>query len=399
MPSDRDPQSEREQISAKDREIAALKKLVDRLSRQVYGRAMPGLYALSAGGDSPPFDAPSPDALGTRMDSAPIRGKTPGALRESAAPYRASGPVLVPPDLPSDEVKLELPPAKSGGMSVVCYETSEAIAVRPAVVRRTIRRAMYASNDGSGMSAAASGPALFPDPSGGERMFDASFVAYAADFHLAGMAFRAISDRLKSESGLVVSESTLRGLVLAAAEAVAPVCAAMVARTLPDWMSLRRMFEGAKAGGDWLADEFLQRIHALEELEDHARIRAERFGGAPDELYRERRAVRIESARVAARFFERCRETIPALNPRSPLAEALDFALEHENTLSEFLYDPAMELSRANPETPVADPFAALAICADECRTRGVSFRAWLEDTLVKLKRPTPLPPDSLFPH
>ena len=175
--------------------------------------------------------------------------------------------------------------------------------------------------------------------------------------------------------------------------------AALVARTIPDWMNLRRMFGDAKAGGDWLADEFLQRIHALAELEDHARVRAERLGGAPADLYRERRAVRSESARVAARFFERCRETLPSVNPRSPLAEALTFALDHEVSLSEFLHDPTLELSRANPETPVADPFAALAVCADECRTRGVSFRAWLEDTLVKLNQPDPPPCDSLFPR
>ena len=230
-------------------------------------------------------------------------------------------------------------------------------------------------------------------------MFDASFAAYVTDYHLAGMTFRTISERLKLESGLVISEATLRGLVLVAAEMVAPVCTAMVVRTIPDWMNLRRMFEEAKAGGDWLADEFLQRIHVLGELEGHARIRAERLGGAPEDLYRERRAVRTESARIAARIFERCRETLSSQNPRSILAEALAFALEHESLLSAFLHDPRLELSRANPETPVADPFAVLAVCADECRTRGVSFRVWLESALVKLKQPNPPPPASLFPR
>ena len=230
-------------------------------------------------------------------------------------------------------------------------------------------------------------------------MFDASFVAYVTDLHLAGMTFRTISERLKLESGLVLSEAALRDLVLAAAETVAPVCAALVVRTLPDWSNLRRMFEEAKAGGDWLADEFLQRIHALVELESHARIRAERLGGVPEDLYRERRAVRIESARIVAKILERCREMLPAQNPRSPLAEALRHAVEHEKSLSEFLYDPRLELSRANPETPVADPFAMLAICADECRTRGVLFRVWLENTLVRLKQPDPPSPGSLFPR
>ena len=392
MPSGRNPQSDREQTETKDREIAALKKLVDRLSRQVYGRVMPGLYAIPS-----ELEKVSPDTDAERIGGAPE--STAGVLHETAAPYHVSEPVTVPPDLPPDEVKLELPPSKSAGLSVIAYETAEAIAVRSPVVRRTIRRAMYAANDGSGMSAAAPIPAMFPDPSGGGQMFDASFVAYVTDYHLAGMSLRTISERLKSESGLVISEESLRGLVLAAAETIAPVCDAMVARTLPDWMNLRCMFGEAKAGGDWLADEFLRRIHALAELEAHARIRAERLGGSPEDLYRERRAVRMESARIAAGFFERCRETLSAQNPQSILAEALAFALEHESYLSEYLHDPRLELSRANPETPVADPFAILAVCADECQSRGVSFRAWLENTLAQLKQPNPPPFVALFPR
>jgi len=392
MLSGRNPQSDREQTEAKDREIAALKKLVDRLSRQVYGRVMPGLYAIPSEPEKISSNAGVERTVGASESTA-------GVLHETAASYHVSEPVTIPPDFPQDEAKLELPPSKSAGLSVIAYETAEAIAVRSPVVRRTIRRAMYAANDGSGMSAAAPVPALFPDPSGSGQMFDASFLAYVSDYHLAGMSFRSISERLKSDSGLAISEASLRGLFLAAAETLAPVCAAMVTRTLPDWMNLRRMFGEAKAGGDWLADEFLQKIHALCELEDHARIRAERLGGSPEDLYRERRAVRAESARIATGFFERCRETLSAQNPQSILAEALVFALEHESSLSEFLHDPRAELSRANPETPVADPFAMLAICADECRSRGVSFHAWLGNTLIRLKQPNPPPPVALFPR
>ena len=393
MSSDRNQQSDLEQIDAKNREIAALKKTIDLLSRQAYGRVMPGLYALSSDAEAVSVDADIPRS----RDAVP--DKAGGALHESAASYHVIEPVSVPPGFPADEVTLELPPAKSGGMSVISYETADAIAARPAVVRRTIRRAMYVSDDGSGMSAAAPVPALFPDPSGGGQLFDASFVASVADFHLAGMTFRAVSERLRTESGLAVSEAALRGLVLAAAETVAPVCTALVARTLPDWSNLRRMFEEAKTGGDWFADEFLQKIHALGELEALARIRADRIGGAPEDLYRERRAVRVESARITANFFERCREMLPAQNPRSLLAETLRHAVEHESFLSEFLYDPRLELSRANPETPVADPFAMLAVCAEECRARGVSFRTWLENTVFELRQPDPTPPESLFPR
>lgn len=390
MPSDRKSELERE-LEASQHENAALKKTIDLLSRQVYGRVMPGLYVIPAEKEEvPPDESLRENSVSKTM---------PGTLRESAASYRVSEPVLIPSDLPSDEVKLELPRSKSAGMSVIAYETSEAVAVRSSLVRRTFRRAMYASNDGSGTASAAPVPAMFPDPSGCAQMFDASFVAYVTDCHLAGMTFRTISERLKLESGIVISEVALRDLVLAATELIAPVCAALVVRTLPDWSNLRRMFEEAKAGGDWLADEFLQRIHALGELEEHARLRAERLGGAPEDLYRERRAVRVESARIAAKIFGRCRELLPAQNPRSPLGEALRHAIEHEKTLSEFLYDSRLELSRANPETPVADPFAMLAICADECRLRGVSFRVWLDNTLVKLKQPDPPSPDALFPR
>ena len=154
MSSGRSPQSDSDLIKAKDREIAALKELVDRLSRQVYGRVMPGLYAFPSGEDALP-----PDATGAQADGIP--GKMPGAFRESAASYHVSEPVFVPPDFPSDEVDLELPAARTGGMSVVSYETSEAIAARPAVMLRTVRRALYVANDGSGMSAAAD-PRCFP---------------------------------------------------------------------------------------------------------------------------------------------------------------------------------------------------------------------------------------------
>ncbi len=388
MPSDRDPKSERDLV----RENAALRKQVDWLSRQAYGRVMPGLFAF------PPEteDGAYPED-GLRSEAGP--GQHAGAFHESGAPYHVSAPTSVPPDLPAEETTLELPAGKRGGMSVAGYESAEAIAARPAIVRRTIRRALYVSNDDSGLSGAAPAPALFPDSSGGPQLFDASFVACVANYHLAGMTFHAISRLLETESGLAISETALRGLVLAAAETVMPVCSALVVRTLPDWMSLRRMFEETKAGGDWLADEFLKKIRALGELEEKARLRADRLGGAPEDLYRERRAARTESARIAAAFFGQCRETLPVQNPRSPLAETIRHALEHESILSEFLHDPHMELFRTPPETPVADPVAALAVCADECRMKGIPFRTWLEDALVKLKQPNPPPVKSLFPR
>jgi len=389
MSSARRPQSDPD-LESVLRENAALKRDMEWLSRQLYGRVMPGSFAAS----NVPGDGSFPDD-----GSGDAPGSMNGTLHEPAAPYHVSAPTTVPPDLPAEEVTIELPPDQSKGLSVVAYEPAEAIAARPAVTRRTIRRALYASNDGSGMAKAAPAPGLFPDPSGGPGMFDASFVAYVAFLRVEGMKFRTISELLKMESGLAVSESALCGLVQAAAETITPLCTDMIVRAIPDWRNLRRMFEGAKAGGDWFAEEFLRKIHALEELEKHARFRADRFGGSPEDLYRERRAARTESSRIVASFFEQCRETLPVQNPQSPLAETIRYALEHEGALAEFLHDPRIELFCPTPETPVADPFAALAVCAEECRTHGISFRAWLEDTLVRLKQPNPPPFESLFPR
>lgn len=384
-------------------ENAALKRNVEWLSRQLFGRVMPGLLTVPGfKADEDAEESPADKDAAERPSEGDVgqgRGRMENAFRESTAPYHVSAPSSAPPDLPSEDVMLELPLKECAGMTIAGFERSEAIGMRSAVVRRHIRRAMYIPNDGSGLASAAEAPTLFPDPSGGEPVFDASFVAYIAELRISGMGFRAISERLNRENGLMISDDALRDLTLAAAEAVAPVCASLFVRMLPDWMNLRRLFEDAKAGGDWFAEEFLQKIHALSELEEHARVRAERLGGSPEDLYRERRAARRESARIVSSFFERCREMSGVLDAGSPLAETIRHALEHESVLSGFLYDPRLELSRANPETPLADPFAMLAVCADECRTHGVSFRAWLERVLNAQKQSDPPSPDSLFPR
>ena len=416
MSSDDDSRFE-QQCEILRRENEELKFHVEWLSRQLFGRVMPKLITLpdfelddDFGGRPAENDGNPTEKDGNPMnddtgghpagDGAP--GNKSASLRESAAPYRVSAPATAPSDLPTVDLTLELPVKESRGLFVAGFERSEAIGIRSAVIKRNIHRSMYISNDDSGLAAAAPVPALFPDPSGGPLMFDASFVAHVVDLRLAGSSFQAVSRRLSRENGLEISGDALRELALAAAELVRPVCTALFVRTLPDWMNLRRMFEQAAAGGDWFADEFLKKIHALFELENHARLRAERLGGAPEDLYRERRAVRAGSGsvRITASFFDRCRDLLPVLDAASPLAETLRYALEHESFLSGFLYDPRLELSRANPETPIADPFILLAVCADECRMRGVPFRTWFERVLIALKQPgPPPPPDTLFPR
>lgn len=394
MSSDRDPQSERSSESDR-REIAALKKRIEWLSRQLYGRVMPGLFEMPGNkADGSADELSGADQAGTtdELHSA--------ELHETGASYRVSQTTSIPEDFPSEDLSLELPKQELYGMNVIGFERAEAIAMRSAVVMRHIRRTMYVASDGSGFAAAALAPALFPDPStSGALLFDASFVASVTDLHMSGASFSSISKRLKQENDLAVSAESLRQLAVFAAETIVPVCTAMVVRTLPDWMNLYRMFEEAKAGGDWFADEFLKKIHALRELEEHARIRAARLGGAPEDLYRERRAARSNSARMTASFFEHCREMLPRQNADSPLAETIRYALEHESFLSAFLYDPRVEFTRTNPTLPIGDPFAVLAVCVDECRTRGVPFRSWLEHTLIMLKQPNPPPPESLFPR
>ena len=401
-----------------EQEISALKKRIEWLSCQRYGRVLPGLLAYPA---ETPSEDPADDetssparepATGPNVpETAPKPGRA-GVLREPSAAYCVSGgtkpsespqeetPVFeLPSGMPEEETTLELPPRERSGMTAVGFEDFEAVAARPAVVRRRIRRALYASMDDSGLAAAAPSPALFPDPAGGPLKFDASFAAWIAAMHVAGRSFRSIASALKTDEGLDVPEPVLRGLFLAVAETVAPVCSALFLRTLPDWNSLRRMFEEAQSAGDWLAEEFLKKIHALNILEENARIRADRLGGAPEDLYRERRAARAQSQRITADFFARCRDLAPSLAPETPLAETLRYAVEHESVLCEYLYDPRVEMAVAPPDELHPDPRAALEILAAECGKRGVFFRGWLEHSLVMLRQTPPASPETLFPR
>lgn len=402
-----------------EQEIAALKKRIEWLSCQRYGRVLPGLLAYpaesSSDGAQDDETVSSDRGPGIARDDpqTALKPGRSGVLRESRAAYHVSGdaksPVLSPPeepaafeppsDLPEEATTLELPPRERSGMTAVGFEDFEAIAARPAVVRRRIHRAMYAAIDGSGLAAAAPLPALFPDPSGGPQKFDASFAAWIASMRVAGRSFRSIASDLKIEEGLDVPEPVLRGLFLAVAETVAPVCSALFLHSLPDWNSLRRMFEEAQSAGDWLAEEFLKKIHALNMLEENARIRADRLGGAPEDLYRERRIARAQSQRIAGDLFARCRELAPSLATETPLAETLRYAVEHESVLCEYLYDPRMEMAVAPPDDLRPDPMAALEILAAECEKRGVFFRGWLERALVMLKQIPPAPPETLFPR
>lgn len=402
-----------------EQEIAALKKRIEWLSCQRYGRVLPGLlaYPAESSADGAQDDETASSVRGpviardvSQTALKPGRG---GVLREPSAVYHVSGDAKQPEppsseektafeppsDLPEEDVTLELPPRERSGMTAVGFEDFEAIAARPAVVRRRIRRTMYAAMDGSGLAAAAPSPALFPDPSGSPLAFDASFAAWIAAMRVAGRSFRSIASDLKTGEALDVPESVLRGLFLAVAEMVAPVCSALFLHTLPDWNSLRRMFEEARSAGDWLADEFLKKIHALNVLEENARIRADRLGGAPEDLYRERRIARAQSQRIAGDLFARCRELAPTLAPETPLAETLRYAVEHESVLCEYLYDPRVEMAVAPPDELHPGPLAALEILAAECDRRGVFFRRWLEHALVMLKQVPPAPPETLFPR
>ena len=401
-----------------EQEIAALKKRIEWLSCQRYGRVLPGLLAYPAEpssdadqGDETDFPAREP-GIARDVPQTSLKPGRSGVLRESSAAYQVSGDAKTseslheesmafepPADLPEEMTALELPPRERSGMTAVGFEDFEAIAARPAVVRRRIRRTMYAAMDGSGLAAAAPSPALFPDPSGGPLKFDASFAAWIAAMRVAGRSFWSIASDLKIEEGLDMPESVLRGLFLAVAETIAPVCSALFLHTLPDWNSLRRMFEEAQGAGDWLAEEFLKKIHALNVLEENARVRADRLGGAPEDLYRERRIARAQSQRIAGDLFARCRELIPTLAPETPLAETLRYAVEHESVLCEYLYDAHVEMAVAPPDELHPEPQAALEILAAECEKRCVFFRTWLEHALVMLKQTPPAPPETLFPR
>ena len=103
--------------------------------------------------------------------------------------------------------------------------------------------------------------------------------------------------------------------------------------------------------------------------------------------------------------------------PSSPLAKAVNYALNLQEALEKFLEDPCLNIDN-NPAENVIRPLALerknwlfagneaggkhlamLAGFAAACHKNNVKFRRWLEDIPVKLSITPASEIDSLLPH
>gem|GEM_PF-3230222 len=123
------------------------------------------------------------------------------------------------------------------------------------------------------------------------------------------------------------------------------------------------------------------------------------------------------AGKLVEEFFEACAKQKAWEVPSSPLAKAVNYALNQQEALEKFLTDPRLNIDN-NPAENVIRPLAigrknwlfagneaggkhlaVLASFAATCKKNNVHFRAWLEDILLKLGSTPSTQIDSLLPH
>ncbi len=161
------------------------------------------------------------------------------------------------------------------------------------------------------------------------------------------------------------------------------------------WAHVRRRFyDIAKGGNAPIASEALERIGALYAIE--AEIR-----GQPAETRREQRQTRTKP--LIETLGSWLKEQLGRVSGRSPVAEAIRYALSHREGLVRFVDDGRIEidsntversirpiaLNRKNALFAGSDEgganWAIIASLIETCKLNGVNPHAWLADTLTKL--------------
>jgi len=182
------------------------------------------------------------------------------------------------------------------------------------------------------------------------------------------------------------------------------------------WAHVRRKFFEANEAGYAEAERFLHLIRRLYTLEREAKLRAD-SKDSEVALFNERKVARRISAKVVKEFFEACLELQNREVPSSPLAKAVNYAMNQRTALEKFLADSRLNIDN-NPAENVIRPLALgrknwlfagseaggkhlamLAGFAATCRKNNKNFRQWLQDILVKLGTTPANQVDSLLPH
>lgn len=182
------------------------------------------------------------------------------------------------------------------------------------------------------------------------------------------------------------------------------------------WAHVRRKFFEANEAGYSIAEGILKLLRNLYTLEREAKQRSE-AKDSDASLFNERKRARRLSANLVKEFFMMCTAIQGGEIPSSPLAKAVNYALNQREALEKFLKDPRLNIDN-NPAENVIRPLALgrknwlfagneaggkhlamLAGFAATCHKNNVNFRRWLEDILVKLSITPATEIDSLLPH
>lgn len=182
------------------------------------------------------------------------------------------------------------------------------------------------------------------------------------------------------------------------------------------WAHARRYFVTAFDNGFGKAEEPLKLIRALYRIECEAKRKAE-AKGTETALFQFRKEGCRESRKLAGQFFACCRTLSGEERPSSPVARAVNYALNIEAELTRFLDDPKLNIDN-NPAERLNRGIALirknslfagsekggrnLAILysfAASCKANGLAFGNWLKDVLPRLASATPTEFDDLLPH
>ena len=134
-------------------------------------------------------------------------------------------------------------------------------------------------------------------------------------------------------------------------------------------------------------------------------------------MYAERRIARKKSVLLTGNFFEQCKTAQASEIPTSPLAKAVNYALNHRPALEKFLRDPRINIDN-NPAENIIRPialgrknwlfagsedggqnFAILASFAASCKLNHINFAQWLNDVMTRLPDTPMSQLDSLLPN
>jgi len=182
------------------------------------------------------------------------------------------------------------------------------------------------------------------------------------------------------------------------------------------WAHARRKLFDARNSGYIDADIGINIIRQLYLIEAEAKTRAEKKG-TENALFRERKNARRSSTGLVKNFFDFCSLKCDQEIPSSPLRKAVNYALNLEVELSEFLTNPRLNIDN-NPLENMIRPIAlgrknwlfagsegggkhlaVLQSFAATCKANHVNFRCWLEDVLLRLGTTPAANIDTLLPH